>query len=364
MDAVDRNSLLSKTISSLRFPMSVMVVLIHANVIIQSLPSSDLPYYQKDHIVFRCIYDLFSNVISRVAVPTFFIISGFLFFYGFQLSFCSYWGKLKSRFKSLVVPYLTWNFLMILLYFGLLFFTGGTLFGDNTLISKYHCKDFLDLFWSSKDFWGYPIDWPLWFIRDLIVMVLFSPVFYIVAKYLKYLPMILLFILWLCDVKIKFLSLDTLTILFFYVGAYLGLEKLDFVEKLKNGNTILFILYLLSILTVFVFKMNQVALKISIVIGVSLFMSFFAKLIESKTIRIDSKVNEFLDSSTFFIFAFHAFPLVAVAKLFLAILKPNTSFAYVVIYFLSVVIVVLFTLIIYYFVRHTAFVRRALMGNR
>ena len=51
---------------------------------------------------------------GQIAVPGFFVISGYQFYRDFD------WGKLKSkwqrRVKSLLVPYIVWNFLYYLSY--------------------------------------------------------------------------------------------------------------------------------------------------------------------------------------------------------------------------------------------------------
>ena len=49
-----------------------------------------------------------SNGLTRFAVPVFFMISGYLFYLTFEFSKKGYWYKLKSRFKSLVIPYIAW----------------------------------------------------------------------------------------------------------------------------------------------------------------------------------------------------------------------------------------------------------------
>ena len=48
------------------------------------------------------------NGFTRIAVPIFFMISGYLFFLTYKLSIEKYFYKVKSRFLSLMIPYLIW----------------------------------------------------------------------------------------------------------------------------------------------------------------------------------------------------------------------------------------------------------------
>lgn len=57
----------------------------------------------------------FSRV-THIAVPTFFLISGFLFFVNFQeWSWEGYKKKMSSRVKTLLIPYVFWNIVPFLL---------------------------------------------------------------------------------------------------------------------------------------------------------------------------------------------------------------------------------------------------------
>ena len=49
------------------------------------------------------------NGFTRVCVPLFFIISGYLFFLRCDFSLSKYIYKVKSRFVSLVIPYFIWT---------------------------------------------------------------------------------------------------------------------------------------------------------------------------------------------------------------------------------------------------------------
>lgn len=91
---------ISESISWLRFPLVLMVVFIH---------SSGFGEFQTDSFNFSALADinlydflriLVSRILCQVAVPLFFIISGYLFYTKFDIQGWS-WGiwikKIKSR---------------------------------------------------------------------------------------------------------------------------------------------------------------------------------------------------------------------------------------------------------------------------
>ena len=92
---VDARTLESKVIDWLRFPMAAVVVLNHTGSLGGASP---YPVYST-----LCI--IFPEAICRLAVPLFFLISGYLFFNGLEKwNKGLYLTKLKRRAKSLLVP--------------------------------------------------------------------------------------------------------------------------------------------------------------------------------------------------------------------------------------------------------------------
>lgn len=114
--AGNADGLQSQVIDWLRFPLAVAVVFIHS---LGTLPLDDVSVMQADPLSGMSLYNWLrifgSHVVTHIAVPTFFVISGFLFFRNMQRwDVRAYRKKLKSRFRSLLVPYLCWNALAFL----------------------------------------------------------------------------------------------------------------------------------------------------------------------------------------------------------------------------------------------------------
>lgn len=103
----------SRKVTIVSFVMAVFVIYIHAD---------NLKYYgitANDHTVANIIVNLFGEVIGGIAVPFFFMISGYWLF-RFDVTDSSavlvLFKKIKKKVKTLVVPYLLWN------TFGMLFY--------------------------------------------------------------------------------------------------------------------------------------------------------------------------------------------------------------------------------------------------
>lgn len=167
-----------------------------------------------DSSVCDFIVILFSHGIAKVATPCFFLISGYLFFLGFE----GRWGwqiycqKLRRRVFTLLVPYIAWNLIRaFLLYIG----SEMHWIYQTELLQKLNPYD---IFISS-------IDSPLWFLRDLIVVIVLSPILFVYIKYLK-LPgvslLIFLYIsgLWPLQTIPGFSSLASC---FFAIGGYFAI---------------------------------------------------------------------------------------------------------------------------------------------
>ena len=111
------DDLQSKLIDFLRFPLIVCVIFIHNeksgfSLSGKSFGTDNIPlpiFTRSSHLTI---------ILCRVAVPLFFFMSGFLFFLRTEFFTAQvYFKKLKSRFRSLLIPYLFWNLVLLLLVF-------------------------------------------------------------------------------------------------------------------------------------------------------------------------------------------------------------------------------------------------------
>ena len=90
-----------------------------------------------------------SQTLVKAAMPMFFFISGYLFFGNVEKwNWQTYQQKIKRRGKTLLIPYIIWNLLMAVML-----------------------RPF------SPSIFCEPANMPLWFLRDLIVVSLLTPIY-------------------------------------------------------------------------------------------------------------------------------------------------------------------------------------------
>ena len=196
-----------EVIRQLRFPMIVIVTFAHSYGKVEegfSLLASDWNTYEFLKL-------LVSQTLVKVAVPVFFIMSGYLFFANVdKWDVVTYKKKILRRIKTLLLPYLIWNLLMAV-----------------------KLKTFsMNMFWAFWNPAGKQIDWfgneqlmtapanmPLWFLRDLMVVSLLTPIIYILVRRLGYWLMAVLTVLYLSGVCAFIPGISAYAVFFFTLGA-------------------------------------------------------------------------------------------------------------------------------------------------
>ena len=162
------NPLLSKSFSLIRFPLIVMVLLIH--VYEGAIMVNGEMIGTGNAEVYNFLGRVFSQNLFAIAVPTFYFIAGYLFFLNQTLDKDRYFLQMKKRFKSLVIPYLFWNLWMIvfMLFYQYVGNKVGFIFAGKQIVD-YSIIDFLRCFWNIGSGF-YPICFQLYFLRDLILV--------------------------------------------------------------------------------------------------------------------------------------------------------------------------------------------------
>ena len=115
--------------------------------------------------------------ICSVAVPLFYVISGFLFFLNVPDGLRSISKKMKKRLRTLLIPYLLANILTFIFYVSLNLIALKIVAIDRVVNFKVLDVIFEDGFIATLKlvFINPPIAFQLWFIRDLLVVIVFSP---------------------------------------------------------------------------------------------------------------------------------------------------------------------------------------------
>lgn len=173
------NPILSKAISLSRFPLAALIVLKHyytPDIAAETLNGSIAEYP-----IYHYVGEFTKGVFPAMAVPLFFFISGYLYFNKVELkgdksfSLTLWKHKTYGRIKSLLIPYLSWNLIVLLFYFATQQLTGHSDIMAKEgykLIADYNLMDYGKALYAL-DSTGMPIDGPLWFIRDLFIVSAF-----------------------------------------------------------------------------------------------------------------------------------------------------------------------------------------------
>ncbi|MDN5290928.1 MAG: hypothetical protein PWQ06_1167 [Anaerophaga sp.] len=307
---------------------------------------------------------LFQNLITsaflRFSIPMFFAISGYLFFF----KPFHYWRQVQKRIKTLLLPYLIWSLLGTLLIYGLLLLPV-----TRNIINmqwEFNISHFL------RHITIEPVQYQFWFLRDLMILAVFSPVIFFMSKKLPVLWVTMLTIIWfLVGDRSYIVRVESL--LFFLLGAILAIRGgISWPKKNKN---------LLLILS------GTLWLTISLYYGYSITKQCFPEIIPpniwyglSKLTGLAfiwivydvKKVNKFLNhhlapkvlNGTFFLFCFHEPLLTIFEKLSLQIIIDYNVFSYF-FYFFNPLLSITVSFFVYRVLsKHTPGILKALTGNR
>lgn len=351
-----KNEVQSETISFLRFPLIVGVVLIHSQFEEVVFHGVDLMKNGNFPIYTVASY-LFSGILPAIAVPLFFFISGFLFFIkttSFTLR--SYGGKLKKRAKTLLLPYLFWNIVVIAFYFLSQTLLPELVSGRQKWVGDYTLSDWIWAFWDTSHInpgitlKGFPACIQFWFLRDLMVVMLFSPIVYFLVNKLGWYAVIGWGLLWFLKIEFPMVGFSTTAFFFFSAGAYFSIHRKNFVELMQPflfPSAVLFIMLVGIQLGCREESWCGYIYQLNILAGLVFAITLSAYFLEKGKWH----VNSFLADSSFFIYAYHAIVLIFVIKLLFRLIQPHTDGMVLAVYIVSPTVVILIGLFFYYILK-------------
>lgn len=289
------SSLQSRVIDWLRFPLAAAVVLLHAGEISEGVYGPD--FYSTLRIIL-------SHGICRIAVPAFFFFSGYLFFSKLENWDWTIWaGKVKKRARTLLLPYVLWNIIALLVGFGYGWLRSrfNTSVEPISFVQSLQDNGWMNIFWAST--FGCPIDYPLWFIRDLIVFVAITPLVFLFVKYCKIWGVAALFIACILLGGDR----DFEGLFFFAFGAYFRVALIDFLKLFAGLKWPAYLLSAVGLIAIALVYRSDIALYGQIktpfmLMGVISVVNFSAFLLGKGLVR----ERPFLASASFFVYASHA----------------------------------------------------------
>ena len=304
----------------LRFPLVILVIYIHCTI---GIPEGPLAF---DNIldvanmgVLLRIY--ISNIVSSVCVPTFFLISGYLFYYKQScFSWVVFGRKLKRRIYSLVIPYFLWILIFLFITFLLMSYGAISIHSwkesvTNYLIENGNLRGFYDSVIIGTDPTNLPIGWQqehsapilftLWYLRDLIVAILISPVLYGAIRLFHGYFILLLGIAYIFNLWPYIHGVSIVSIFYFSIGIYLSLhlKTMDYLLK-RLGWLIVIAGSILSVVCLYLYYVNS-TYYIYLIHTFSIIGVFLAIYIGWLLINMGARPIRLLKNSAFFIYAAH-----------------------------------------------------------
>lgn len=300
----------TRFITALRFPLALLVVFIH---------SYNSVWRTAAHTQVEPLGTLLSRIVPTFAVPLFFAISGYLFFLGIHSSFSwhTYVGKLHRRSYSLLVPYLVWNFIAFGLY-ALKDMAAGQ--------ALQHPLSF-NLLWGSASLgtattnalgWHVatgtaPVQEPLWFVRDLMVVCIASPLIYGLMRHLRWVGLLIVGIIYYAGLWPNLGGFTFTSVWFFSLGAWFSISGRQVVQTAHGVLKPCATLLLPLLLALMLFRssgngwwllLQQLYVLAAMVVSISI----------ADFIVQQRQPNNWLSNSSFFVYASHTIVMLPVSN--------------------------------------------------
>lgn len=304
----EKNLTCYQVFDQLRFPLIILVIYIHSNIHPVNYGEIDIHALTGNHFFDLCRLAI-GTVFSQIAVPVYFFISGFLFFNKMQKwDWHVYERKIKRRIKSLFIPYVLWNIIAVFIASLLLFRNNGW----QGVVSFVRENNYLDLLWSCQKAgtnrvnelgiptpMTFPYLIPLWYLRELMVMVLLSPVFYVFLGNLVW-GVFLLLISFVFSIGINIPGFLSLAMFFYGCGAFFSMKSIDPSKLFYRYRWIIYLITgILFVLAIRFYNIRGILYCLFVIVG-----SISAINIAISSLK-KGTIPQKLTSAVFFIFLCH-----------------------------------------------------------
>lgn len=289
---------LSHKIRNLSALLILMVIYIHM-------------YYREGEFMptLNVIEGIIGGGICRVAVPLFYIISGYLFFLSVPHGIKSIGQKLKKRCRTLLVPYILANIFTFIFYLLLNLIALKISAIDNVVnfkvLNSIRGGDVWNTFWIV---FNPPIAFQLWFVRDLMIAMIFSPLIWVINRWIKdnaIFPLVLIVLFAICT------NSQVTAFSFFYLGGWIAMSGKQIDVRCQNTGMAasVFVIYILmSVFYGMGYLPDNIARYIPIIGIPALWMAYDLIRIPENT-----TLTKLLTGYTFFVYLIHE-PLLNIFK--------------------------------------------------
>lgn len=342
---------LSEAITWLRFPLIFLIIMLHCYSVVR--------LNGEHEVYFKTVYP-FALWLGETGVPGFFFISGYLFF----LSKKSYTEKIKTRIHTLLIPYAIWNSIMLLLYI-LAYLIGFPQEINNRSLAGYTVMDYLRLYWDRGEFDNgnfVPLLCPLWYIRNLMIMSIISPLLYYIVKHTREVLLFVVATWWMMTYHNAFIPQ---TIFFFCLGAYFSIVNINpliVILKYKRVFISLFIVFALGDILSHIVASTPINLQIH---RLSLIFNIPTLLLLAYFGSQHNNLNKLWPNSAFIVFCVHYPIVVLLRKICLSLFNNVADSIHILLYFVCIILSTLFSIGVYFLLdKFLPNVKRVLSGNR
>lgn len=352
------NKNLSDAIYFLRCPMALLVICVHADF------TNNFSYLGKSIVCQQDfgyhIVNFISHTLADFAVPLFYLISGILYYnsnenYG-------YVDLLKKKITTLILPYVCWNIIFFLAFFSNKGFTFIEFIHGMWYIPKGECVNGV---------LAMPWDGPLWFLRDLIVVFILTPILSFLIRATGCLYIILLTLLYATKIVSWYIipGLSISSLLMFSAGMYLQYisKSYDWLSKLQNCKGWLCVLVIVANICTYLYSLYG---STSLVYNLMHFFAIISGIAFAFSVcnLTNDKVLSFMKNigtHTFVIFASHTLFLTYVIKcIMLPFGYELAKFQTLIIFFASVIITYVASHILGVIINKIRILRLILSGGR
>lgn len=312
-------------LATIRFPLILLVVFYHnetGGAFIRQL--SDEPVY-------AAIVDWIAYGLGGVRVPAFFMIAGYVFFRDVKPQIAWFRDKLNARARSVLIPLITWS-LVVLGAFALVqnvplmsgLFSGNSVWSQPVLMLS-------PLELLEAVFGKHPFVYQLWFLRDLFVLIVLTPLIFVLITRTNGWITVVSLIVWMLDWVNPLVTVDAL--FFFGLGCHLAIRRRSIFLADRVG--IFAIVAWIVLQAAFDLPKLQSIAGIVSVLYASAWLVGRAKLLHRAA------------RYSFLVFAAHEPLLTFTRKLYLKFLEPQAPVEWFIAYFAPVLLVTGLVIIVF-----------------
>ena len=199
--------------------------------------------------ILRFFETFIGDGLCLVAVPLFYAISGYLFFVKIPDGIRSIFPKMRKRVRTLLTPYFLANTLTLFFYVTLNFIALNIPAIDSVL--NFRVLDTINkglIETLTLTYISPPIAFQLWFVRNLMVIILFSPFIYLWLHYTvkaktKY-GLTSYIIIWIFLFLFGAGNGYTVALMWFSLGGFMALSTIEFHWTIRKPDVVFLSVYL------------------------------------------------------------------------------------------------------------------------